>query len=102
MRINLQQLRHKLLKLKCEYGKLIYNNFKNEQYSLKGCENNLEDLKEQIELLNNKIKLLSYNFKSVDKNGIITPFKLNNNHLNVFFEKEDFLTSCDKKILEMI
>ena len=47
-----------------------------------------------------KIKLLKYNFKK--SSCELEPIRLNKTSIEFFFEKEKFLTECDRKFLEKI
>jgi len=100
MRINIDKLGDILGKLKCEFAESIYNSYIKEKYSLKGCkeESNKEELRDYILLLEEKIKLLKYNFKGNNQ----LPLRLNKTSIEYFFEKENSLTNCDRKLLENI
>lgn len=100
MRINIDRLKQILTKLKCKFAESVYNSYIKEQYALKGCKDeiDIEELKDYILLMEEKIKLLKYNFKTNNQN----PLKLNKTSIEYFFEKENSLTNCDKKILEKI
>lgn len=104
MRINIERLNEILLHLKCKFADTIYSNYIKNMYAIKGCDSevDLEETKEFINLLEEKIKLLEYNFTFLEKNCIIEPSRLNKISIEYFFEKDKFLTSCDRKILEKI
>jgi len=100
MRKNIDELGRILGELKCRFAESVYNSYVKEQYSLKGCkeESDKEELRDYIFLLEEKIKLLRYNFKGNNQ----LPFRLNKTSIEYFFEKENSLTNCDRKLLEKI
>lgn len=100
MRINIDRLKQILTKLKCKFAESVYNSYIKEQYALKGCKDeiDIEELKDYILLLEEKIKLLKYNFKGNNQ----LPLRLNKTSIEYFFEKENSLTNCDRKLLENI
>ncbi len=104
MRVNIEHLNEILLQLKCKFADAIYSNYIKTLYAIKGCDSevDLEETKEFINLLEEKIKLLEYNFAIIEKSCIIEPSRLKKISLEYFFEKDKFLTSCDRKILEKI
>lgn len=91
--------------LKCKFSDLIYKKSIQEKYALKECSDKEEDvdkLKYFINILTEKIKLLKYNFKKPLLVDINYFGRLNKLSMDYFFEKENFLTKCDKKLLEKI
>jgi len=103
MRENINKLESILINLKCKFADSIYDNFLKEKYSLNICDEDLNSLKENILILESKIKLLKLNFPIfLEKTGIKSPYKLSNTDILNFFEKEQFLTECNKKYLEKI
>ncbi len=100
MRINIDKLRQILTKLKCKFAENVYSSYIKEQYALKGCKDevDIDELRDYILLMEEKIKLLKYNFKTNNQK----PVRLNRTSIEYFFEKENSLTNCDKKILEKI
>jgi len=104
MRININILTEILIKLKCQFADEIYSLYLTEQYSIKKCKSDLDidELRDFILLLEEKLSLLKYNFYSLEKNCIIEPSRLEKTSLEYFYEKEKFLTKCDRKILEKI
>lgn len=99
MRININTLEEVLKELKCKFANAVYNSFIQEKYSLKKCnEIDKDELKDYILIMEEKLKLLKYNFK---KNELIA-FRLNKTSVEYFFEKEGYLTECDRKLLEKI
>jgi len=100
MRINIDRLNQILTKLKCKFAESVYSLYIKEQYSLNSCKDevDIEELRDYILLMEEKIKLLKYNFKTNNQ----TPLRINKTSIEYFFEKENSLTNCDKKILEKI
>jgi len=56
-------------------------------------------LREFILVLEEKIKLLKYNF---DLDYIAEPMRIKKTSIEYFYEKEKSLTKCDKRFLEKI
>lgn len=104
MRININTLEQLLTKLKCKFAESIYGQYIKEQYALNGCKDDtdLDELRDHIMILEEKIKLLKYNFKMLEKDSIIEPSRLCKTSIEYFYEKEKFLTKCDRKFLEKI
>ena len=102
MRINIDRLKQILTKLKCKFAESVYNSYIKEQYALKGCKDeiDIEELRDYILLMEEKIKLLRYNFKKSSCD--LEPIRLNKTSIEFFYEKEKFLTECDRKFLEKI
>lgn len=100
MRINIQTLEEILIKLKCKFAESVYSDYIKTQYELKGCNSKIDlfQLKDYIRILEEKIKLLKYNFKGCIKE----PSRLKKTSIEFFYEKEKFLTECDRKFLEKI
>jgi len=98
---NLEQLENILLKLKCNFAGAIYSNYIKKVYSLKGCstKEDIDELRDYIFLLESKIKILKY---SINKNCDLLPIRLNKNDISNFYEREKYLTNCDRKFLEKI
>ncbi len=104
MRINIATLEEILVKLKCKFADSVYGAYIKEQYALIGCKDNsdIDQLRDFITIMEEKIKLLKYNFTMLEKNCIIEPSRLNKTSIEYFYEKEKFLTECDRKFLEKI
>lgn len=102
MRINIDTLEHILSKLKCKFAESIYSSYIKEQYALKGCKDevDIDELRDYILVMEEKIKLLKYNFKKSSCD--LEPIRLNKTSIEFFYEKEKFLTECDRKFLEKI
>ena len=102
MRININTLEQILSKLKCKFAENIYGSYIKEQYSLKACKNevDIDELRDYILIMEEKIKLLKYNFKK--SSCELEPIRLNKTSIEFFYEKEKFLTECDRKFLEKI
>jgi len=101
MRININTLEELLLKLQCKFAEKVYSDYIKTQYSIKGCESevDIDELREYILVLEEKIKLLKYNF---DLNCIAEPMRIKKTSIEYFYEKEKSLTKCDKRFLEKI
>lgn len=104
MRINIAILEQILVKLKCKFADSVYGDYIKEQYALKGCKDSTDiyKLRDYIIIMEEKIKLLKYNFIMIEKTCIIEPSRLNKTSVEYFYEKEKFLTKCDRKFLEKI
>lgn len=104
MRINIATLEEILSKLKCKFAESIYTQFIKEKYALHTCKDStdIDELRDYISIMEEKIKLLKYNFKLIEKNTIIEPSRLCKTSVEYFYEKEKFLTQCDRKFLEKI
>lgn len=101
MRTNIETLEEIVSKLKCKFANNVYGSYVKELYSLKICENiDIDQLRDFIEIMEEKIKLLKYNFKKSSCD--LEPIRLNKTSLEYFYEKEKFLTECDRKFLEKI
>jgi hypothetical protein len=99
MRININTLEEVLKKLKCKFAEAVYSSFVQEKYSLKKCnEIDKDELKDYILIIEEKLKLLKYNFKNNEQIAL----RLNKTSIEYFFEKENSLTECDRKLLEKI
>lgn len=100
MRINFDILEKILSGLKCKFAESVYASYLKKQYALKDCEgeNNLDELRDYIGIIEEKIKILKYNFK----NNNIKPTRINKTSIEYFFEKENSFTKCDKKLLEKL
>jgi hypothetical protein len=94
-----------LHKLKCKFSDLVYNKKLKSDYSLKDCNENPDEILQlsyYIDILKEKIKLLRYNFKNPTLVDISYFGRLNKLNINYFFEKESYLTNCNKIFLEKI
>jgi len=101
MRVNINILEELLLKLQCKFAEAIYSEFIKTQYSMVGCKSeiDIEELREFILILKGKIKLLKYNF---GLDSLEEPTKITKTSIEYFFEKEKYLTNCDRRFLEKI
>lgn len=105
MRINITTLEEMLTKLKCKFGDLLYADYISEVYGTKKCKTNIDlaQLRDYIMILENKIKLLKYNFVNCERNKqLVEPSIIYKTDIERFYEKESFLTKCDRKFLEKI
>jgi hypothetical protein len=102
MRTNTDTFEQILSKLKCKFADSVYISYLKEQYALKGCKDevDIDELRDYILVMEEKIKLLKYNFKK--SSCELEPIRLNKTSIEFFFEKEKFLTECDRKFLEKI
>lgn len=102
MRTNIDTFEQILSKLKCKFADSVYISYLKEQYALKGCKDevDIDELRDYILVMEEKIKLLKYNFKK--SSCELEPIRLNKTSIEFFFEKEKFLTECDRKFLEKI
>jgi cell division protein FtsB len=105
MRKNITTLEDMLTKLKCLFGDILYAKYANAVYGTKICKNHvdLDQLRDYIMVLENKIKLLRYNFGKCENNkDLIEPSIIYRTDIERFYEKEEYLTKCDRKFLEKI
>jgi len=102
MRTNIDTFEQILSKLKCKFADSVYISYLKEQYALKGCKDevDIDELRDYILVMEEKIKLFKYNFKK--SSCELEPIRLNKTSIEFFFEKEKFLTECDRKFLEKI
>ena len=105
MRINIATLEEMSTKLKCKFGDLLYADYISEVYGTKKCKTNIDinQLRDYIMILENKIKLLRYNFGKCENNkDLVQPSIIYKTDIERFYEKEAYLTKCDRKFLEKI
>lgn len=105
MRKNITTLEEMLTKLKCKFGDLLYADYISEVYGTKKCKTNidLDELRDYIMIMENKIKLLRYDFARCENNkDLIEPSIIYRTDIERFYDKDKYLTSCDRKFLEKI
>lgn len=105
MRINIATLEEILTKLKCKFGEFVYSDYISNVYGVKKCKSNidLDQLRDYIYILENKIKILKYDFLNCERNKeLIQPSIIYKTDINRFYEKDTILTKCDRKFLEKI
>lgn len=104
MKKNINTLEEMLTKLKCLFGDVVYSKYAKEVYGVKICKNNvdLDQLRDFIYLLEAKIKILKWNFAGYDRPDLVEPSVMYKTDISRFYEQEKYLTSCDRKFLEII
>jgi hypothetical protein len=105
MRINISTLEEMSIKLKCKFGDLLYADYISEVYGIKKCKTNIDinQLRDYIMILENKIKILKYDFNNFERNKeLVEPSIIYKTDIERFYEKDKYLTKCDRKFLEKI
>ena len=102
-RLNIDDLEDMLATLKCKFANAVYLNYIAEEYALDTCSKlDLEKIKDYIDILSDKIKVLKWRYKKYKETSIKYPNRIDKTDLESFINRDLIVADCDINFIEKV